>query len=181
MIINIRKLSREILWPIFLQSVSSSILVSALIIKILPLLNSYNSRLLEKILGINNEINTITLCEVFIKISLFVFIQFVVLCIMYQVFAELICKEDILFFDIALIVCKPLYMSALLLICGFLWLFVTAMAIVPFIFASFMVTALYNHTALCREFNINIYKGIILTTSVYLFYFAFIILCIIKV
>ncbi|MGE5472941.1 MAG: hypothetical protein ACM3UU_01835 [Ignavibacteriales bacterium] len=180
MVISIRRVSKEMLWPIFLQSFSTGILVSALIFKILPLLDSYTLILLQRILGINNKINILTLCEVFIKVSLFVFIQFIVLSILYQGFAELICEKDLSFLDIALIISKPASISALLLICGSLWLLATPMAAIPFILASFMFTLLYNHTALCREFNINIYKGIILTTSSYLVYFTFISICIIK-
>jgi len=181
MIIDIKKIKKEMLYPILLQAVSASILVSVLISKTVPTMNFPSRIIIERILGIGNQFDSYTiLCEVFIKISIFVFIQFIFLSLLFKVFAEILCKNDVPFLDTALIICKPALISALLLICGVPWLFITPAAVIPYIFASFIITLLYNYTATCSTLNINMNKGILLTTSVYLIYFTFIWICIMK-
>jgi len=177
---DIRKIKREIVFPLLLQSLSAGALASSLVIKIFPLIDSYNLFIIKKILGIANNIDYGALCEVFIKISLFIIIQFIALCFLFQVFSEILCKIDMSFLDAAFIVSKPASLSALLLACSLPWLFLTPAAIIPFIFASFILTILYNHTSICTTFNINMNAGVFLTTSVYLIYFTFILICINK-
>ncbi|MGE5328426.1 MAG: hypothetical protein ACM3KR_02835 [Deltaproteobacteria bacterium] len=178
MIIDIKKIRREIIWPIALQSLSTGIFVSVLISKTIPTMNSSARIIIERILGIASTYNISTFCEIFIKVFLFTFIQFVVLSFLFQIFAELLCKKEVLFFDSALIVSKPAPISALLLACGLPWLLITPAATAPYIFASFIITLLYNYTATCTTFTINANTGILLTASVYLIYFAFICICI---
>jgi len=178
--IDIRKIKKEIVFPLFLQSLSAGALASLLVIKTFPIMDSYNLFIIKKILGIANKIDYGVLCEVFIKISLFTIIQFIALSFLFQVFSEILCKIDMSFIDAAFIVSKPASLSALMLVCSFPWLLVTPATIVPFIFASFVLTLLYNHTNICSTFNINMSSGVFLTTSVYLIYFTFIFICIYK-
>ena len=180
MIIDIGKIKREMVFPILLQSVSSGILTSTLFSKITPIMDSSSLIIIERILGIGYKISYGTLNEVFIKVSLFVVIQFIALSFLFQISAQILCKFDISFLDVAFIVSKPLIISAIILICGLPWLLVTPLAALPFLLASFIVTLVYNHTVICSTFNLNINKGVFLTTSVYLIYFTFIFICIIK-